>query len=99
TLESLVYEKLELAFGYGNFGVMAEKLQIHRPGGTAHRFTKRLAHEIGNARNVIHVRVEFRRGLELREIFELLVSMAMTCERCGPATQRDDRRAREIRIL
>src|SRR6476661_4527706 len=43
-LESIVYEKLELAFGYRNFGVMSEKLQIHRPGGTAHCFAKRLAH-------------------------------------------------------
>ncbi|MNC86681.1 hypothetical protein D3C83_23550 [compost metagenome] len=48
---------------------------------------------------MIHVRVEFGRGLELREVFEFLVGVAMARHGCRSARHRDHGRAGEIRVL
>jgi len=54
---------------------------------------------IGVPRDVIDMRVELGGVLELGEVFEFLIGVAMARHRRRPAGQRDHRGAGEIRIF
>ena len=95
---TLLDEHLEISIGNRNLRVVSTHLQMHRTGCSTRRFPKRSAQHVGQPSDIVDVRIEFRGVIELREIFQFLVRMAVSCSGRRTAGQCDHRRTGKVCI-
>jgi hypothetical protein len=93
-LNLLFDERREICLGVTNrAAVQSAQAQVRRARCAGGRRAKCLAHEIGQPLYVVDLRAELGHGVELIEIFDFLVSVAIARPRHGAAADRNHRRA------
>jgi hypothetical protein len=90
----LLHQRLELGLLLGDLAEMALHPQVHRAGRARGRHPECLANEVGHAGDVLDLRVELGHRVELADVVDLLVGVAIARLRRRTAGDRDDRRAR-----
>ena len=83
--------QLEIAFGHDRFRMMAGDLQMDRARAAGRRLAEGLAQHVGQAGQMRDGRIELGGVLELGEVFQFLIGMAMARQRRRPAGQCDHR--------
>ena len=91
-------QQVEVGLDHDALGMVAADLQVHRARRAAGRLAESLAHHVGQALDVVDVRVELGGVVELGEVLQLLVGMAVALVRRRAAGDRDHRRAGEVRV-
>ena len=86
-------QRIEIGLELGDLTEVTLDAQMHRSGRARGRDTECLTQEIRQARDGVDLGVELRHRIELRDIVDFLIRMAIARLRCGSAGDRDDRRA------
>ena len=89
--EQLFRERLHLRFLVVDLPLVAPELQVHRPRTARDGDPEGLAHQVGNARDLVHGRVELGHRLEGRHVVQVLIGLAELGVRVAPAGHGDDR--------
>ncbi len=93
--EQRLDQRLHLGLFEVDLALVAAELQMHRTGRAGHRDAERLAHHVGEARDVVDGGVELGHRLERRHVVDLLVDLAELGLRLAPAREGDHRRMGE----
>src|SRR2546422_11671642 len=73
--EHVLDQRLHLRLFGVDLALVAAELQVHRAGGSGDRDAERLAHHVGEARDVVDGRIELRHRLARRNVVDLLVHL------------------------
>ena len=92
-------DRIEVVFVRSEIPLLVAQAQMHRPWRSGSRETKRLPQEIRQTCFIVDLRVELREAVELGEVFQLLIRMAVARRDGRSAGDRDQGNARKKRVL
>ena len=91
-------QRLHLGFLEVDLPLVAAELQMHRARRAGGGDAERLAHHVGNARDLVDGGVELGHRLEGRHVVDFLIDLAELGLRIAPAGEGDHRRMRQISV-